>query len=53
MEITKCTKCMMDLEENVRICPHCGYDQQREEQPGNALLCAAGDERTDKGYARG
>ncbi|MCD8133554.1 MAG: BspA family leucine-rich repeat surface protein [Clostridiales bacterium] len=37
MEITKCTKCMMDLGEGVLFCPHCGYDQQREEQPANAL----------------
>ncbi|MCC8028211.1 MAG: serine/threonine protein kinase, partial [Lachnospiraceae bacterium] len=37
MELVKCTKCMMDLEKGVQICPHCGYDQQREDQPANAL----------------
>lgn len=30
-------KCMMDLEPGVRICPHCGYDQQGEAQPEHAL----------------
>ncbi|MCD8109245.1 MAG: serine/threonine protein kinase [Clostridiales bacterium] len=35
--MVKCTKCMMDLEPGVRICPHCGYDQQGEAQPEHAL----------------
>ncbi|MCC8028210.1 MAG: serine/threonine protein kinase [Lachnospiraceae bacterium] len=37
MLLIKCTKCMRDLEPDIRICPHCGFDQQGEAQPEHAL----------------
>ncbi|MCC8028236.1 MAG: BspA family leucine-rich repeat surface protein [Lachnospiraceae bacterium] len=37
MKTIKCTNCMTDLEEGVRVCPHCGYDWQADTQPAYAL----------------
>ena len=37
MEITRCTKCMGELEKGERICPSCGYEQGSDRQPGIAL----------------
>ncbi|MCD8155506.1 MAG: BspA family leucine-rich repeat surface protein, partial [Clostridiales bacterium] len=37
MEVIRCARCMEKLADGVRICPHCGYDQQEESQPVNAL----------------
>jgi len=30
-------KCMAELEEGMKVCPHCGYDQDKEPQPSNGL----------------
>ena len=37
MQMTRCTRCMEELEEGARICPHCGYEQDDGSQPPNAL----------------
>ena len=37
MQMTRCTKCMEELEEGVSICPYCGYEQDSTVQPPNAL----------------
>ena len=35
--MARCTKCMANLEAGIRICPHCGYEQDSGAQPLNAL----------------
>ena len=35
--MARCTKCMTNLEAGIRICPHCGYEQDSGAQPLNAL----------------
>ncbi|MCD7909140.1 MAG: leucine-rich repeat protein [Clostridium sp.] len=35
--MARCTKCMVNLEAGIRICPHCGYEQDSGAQPLNAL----------------
>ena len=37
MQVRRCTKCMEELKEGVRLCPHCGYEQDSTAQPSNAL----------------
>lgn len=37
MRVTRCTRCMGELKEADRICPHCGYEQDSAAQPVNAL----------------
>ncbi|MBS6954612.1 MAG: hypothetical protein KH230_15435, partial [Enterocloster asparagiformis] len=37
MQITRCTKCMGELKDGVRVCPRCGFEQDSIAQPGIAL----------------
>ena len=37
MQVRRCMKCMEELKEGVRFCPHCGYDEDSTAQPMNAL----------------
>ena len=37
MQMIRCTRCMHEMKEGERYCPYCGYDQQGEAQPSNAL----------------
>lgn len=37
MEMIRCTRCMAELGAGDQVCPHCGYRQDRSDQPGNAL----------------